>query len=92
MLLQYTFALANFGNFKEIGRVFVKTMLMLLKEQVLETVQALPSEFSLDELVERLILLEKIQIGLRQVEEGNVKTMEEAKETLYSGFVHTKSK
>ncbi len=52
---------------------------MLLKEQVLETVQALPSEFSLDELVERLILLEKIQIGLQQVKEGNTKTMEEAK-------------
>lgn len=56
---------------------------MLTKEKVLETVQALPTEFSLDELVERLILLEKIQIGLQQVAEGKTKTMEEAKDALH---------
>ncbi|MDX1940569.1 MAG: hypothetical protein SFU99_08455 [Saprospiraceae bacterium] len=55
---------------------------MLTKEKVLETVQALPAEFSLDELVERLILLEKIQTGLQQVAEGKTKTMQEAKDTL----------
>ncbi len=52
---------------------------MLAKEKVLETVQALPAEFSLDELVERLILLEKIETGLQQVAEGKTKNMQEAK-------------
>ncbi|MBK7869433.1 MAG: hypothetical protein IPJ74_01520 [Saprospiraceae bacterium] len=54
---------------------------MLTKEKVLETVQTLPAEFSLDELVERLILLEKIQTGLQQVAEGKTKTMQEALST-----------
>ena len=52
---------------------------MLVKEKVLEAVNALPEEFSLDELVERLILLEKIQIGLKQVEDGKVLSQEEAR-------------
>lgn len=55
---------------------------MLTKEKVLETVEALPAEFSLDELVERLILLEKIEIGLQQVAEGKTKTMQEAKDAM----------
>lgn len=52
---------------------------MLVKEKVLETILSLPEEFSLDELVERLILLEKVQIGLQQVEEGKIISHEEAK-------------
>lgn len=52
---------------------------MLVKEKVLETILSLPEEFSLDELVERLILLEKVQIGLQQVEEGKIVSHEEAK-------------
>ena len=54
--------------------------MMLTKEKVLETVYEMPSEFSLDELVEKLIILEKIQIGLHQVKEGKTVTMEEAKQ------------
>lgn len=56
---------------------------MLTREKVIETVQALPTEFSIDELVEHLILLEKIQIGLQQVAEGKTKTMQEAKDTMH---------
>jgi len=55
---------------------------MLTKEKVLETVQALPEEFSLDELVEHLIVLEKIDQGLKQVAEGKTKTTEEAKDAM----------
>jgi predicted transcriptional regulator len=55
---------------------------MLTKEKVLETVQSLPAEFSLDELVEHLIVLEKIERGLQQVEAGETKTMDEAKEAM----------
>ncbi|MCB9351243.1 MAG: hypothetical protein H6573_27650 [Lewinellaceae bacterium] len=55
---------------------------MLNKEKVLETIQSLPEEFSLDELVGRLILLEKINTGLQEVEEGKVVNQEEAKERM----------
>lgn len=50
---------------------------MLTKEKVLESIKDLPNEFSLDEIVERLIFLEKIEIGLQQVKEG--KTVSHAK-------------
>ena len=55
---------------------------MLVKEKVLETIRSLPDEFSLDELFERLILLEKINTGLQEVEEGKVVSQEEAKEKM----------
>lgn len=55
---------------------------MLDKEKVLETIRTLPEEFSLDELVDRLILLEKINTGLQEVEEGKVMVQEEAKEKM----------
>lgn len=55
---------------------------MLIKEKVLTTVHNLPDEFSLDELVEQLILLEKIETGLQQVKEGKTLTMEEARQKM----------
>ena len=55
---------------------------MLTKEKVLQAIQGLPNEFSLDELVEKLILLEKIEIGLRQIKEGKVITYSVAKQKL----------
>lgn len=55
---------------------------MLVKEKVLETIRSLPDEFSLDELFERLILLENINKGLQQVEEGKVMSQEVAKEKM----------
>ncbi len=51
---------------------------MLFKEKVLETIQSLPEEFSIDELVDRLILLEKINIGLAQAEAGKTISQKEA--------------
>lgn len=55
---------------------------MLPKEKVLEIIQTLPDEFSLDELVGRLILLEKVTAGLQEVEEGKVVSQEEAREKM----------
>ena len=55
---------------------------MLVKEKVLETIRSLPDEFSLDELVDRLILLEKVSAGLQEVAEGKVVSQEEAKEKM----------
>lgn len=55
---------------------------MLVKEKVLETIRSLPEEFSLDDLFERLIFLEKINTGLQEVEEGKVMSQKEAKEMM----------
>ena len=55
---------------------------MLTKEKVIQSIQDLPNEFSLDEIVEKLILLEKIEIGLQQVKEGKVVSNQVAKQKL----------
>jgi len=55
---------------------------MLVKEKVLEAIQSLPDKFSIDDLVERLIILEKIHIGLQQASEGKTLSNTEAKEKL----------
>lgn len=55
---------------------------MLTKEKVQEIIQSLPDEFTLDELVGRLILLEKVIAGLREVEEGKVVRQVEAREKM----------
>ena len=55
---------------------------MLTKEKVLQLIEYLPNEFSLDDLVEKLILLEKIELGLQQVKEGKVVSNAKSKQRL----------
>ncbi|MEM8526059.1 MAG: hypothetical protein AAGG68_15580 [Bacteroidota bacterium] len=55
---------------------------MLAKTTVIDTIQQMPSEFSLEELMEKLILIDKIEIGLQQVKEGKTFSHEEAKKRL----------
>ena len=43
---------------------------MLTKEKVKEQIEKFPDEFSLDDLVERLILIEKVEKGLNQSDRG----------------------
>jgi hypothetical protein len=45
---------------------------MLTKMKLIQQIEKLPEEFSIDELVERLILHEKIEIGNKQSENGDV--------------------
>ena len=52
------------------------------KSKVLETVNRLPDEFSLEEIIERLIILEKIEKGMEQVRQKQVATTDEAKKRL----------
>jgi hypothetical protein len=40
------------------------------REKVMETVNELPPEFELDELLEKLIFVEKVEKGLKQLDEG----------------------
>ena len=50
------------------------------KNKVIDTVKGLPEEFELDELLEKLIFIEKVDLGLAQAEEGKVVTHEKVKE------------
>ncbi|HCY41291.1 MAG TPA: hypothetical protein DHV48_08050 [Prolixibacteraceae bacterium] len=45
---------------------------MLTKAKVLKAIKQLPDEFSIDEMVDKMILLEKIERGLAQSERGEV--------------------
>jgi hypothetical protein len=50
------------------------------KDRLIETINELPSEFDLDELIEKLIFKEKIEKGLKQLRDGNTKSHEQVKE------------
>lgn len=50
------------------------------KEMVLETVKEFPSEFDLDVLMERLIFIENVEKGLKQLDEGKTTPHEQVKE------------
>ena len=52
---------------------------MLTKKEVLESFDALPQKFEAEDAIERIVLLEKIHIGLQQSKEGKVVSTEEAK-------------
>jgi hypothetical protein len=52
---------------------------MTKKEQMLDVIQKLPDDASVEEAIERLYLLRKINIGLEQVKSGDVISHEEMK-------------
>lgn len=55
---------------------------MLTRTQVNNIIKTLPEEFSIDELVEKLVFIDKVKTGLNQSEKGNVNTKEQAKQKL----------
>lgn len=54
------------------------------KEKAAEAVRHLPQEFEVDELIERLIIIDKIEKGLLQLEKGQTKSHEEASQIIRS--------
>jgi predicted transcriptional regulator len=55
---------------------------MLTKSNVQKTIDRLPDKFTVDQIVEELVVLNKIEEGLRDVEEGRVFTTDQVKEEL----------
>ena len=51
---------------------YIKTCLLLTKTKLREQIEEFPEKFSVDELVERLILIEKIDHGIEQSEKDEV--------------------
>ena len=52
---------------------------MLTKEKVNRTINNLTDKFTIDELIDKLIFMEKIEEGLQQSEEGKVVSNEDLK-------------
>jgi predicted transcriptional regulator len=55
---------------------------MLTKEKVRKTIDRLPDTFTVDQLVEELIVLNKIEEGLKDLEAGRVFSTDQVKEEL----------
>jgi len=54
----------------------------MTKEQVISSLQELPDSFEPEQLIERIIALQKLEEGLEQIKRGEVVTAEEAKSRL----------
>ncbi|HEY3372433.1 MAG TPA: hypothetical protein VGK10_16375 [Prolixibacteraceae bacterium] len=59
---------------------------MLIKTKVLKAIKQLPDEFSIDEMIDKMILLEKIEIGLTQAEKGEVISHEDLEKEIDKWF------
>lgn len=55
---------------------------MISQEQISVVLKDLPHEFSIDELVDKLILVEKIEEAIKQGERGETYSTQEARELL----------
>lgn len=55
---------------------------MLNREKVIETIKKLPENFPIDELIERVIILDKIETGLNQSANDQVTPDEKLDEKL----------
>jgi Zn-dependent alcohol dehydrogenase len=52
---------------------------MLSKEILKKTIKSLPDSFTIDELIEKLIFIEKVEEGIQQSEAGKVISNEDVK-------------
>jgi hypothetical protein len=59
---------------------------MIKKNQLKETIESFPDEFTLEELVDKLIFLDKIEKGNRDSIEGNTMSEVELEEEMKRWF------
>lgn len=52
------------------------------RDKAIDTVKELPKEFELDTLIERLVFVEKVELGLAQLKKPKTATHEKVKETV----------
>ena len=55
---------------------------MLTKDKVIKTIDRLPDNFTVDQLVEEIVVLNKIEEGLKDIEDGRVFTTDQVKQEL----------
>lgn len=56
----------------------------MTRETINQAISSLPQNFDLDDLVERLIFIEKVEEGLTQLDRGESKTQEEVEQLVKS--------
>ncbi len=54
----------------------------LTKDKLMQVADSLPSEFSIDDLLEKLIVVQKIEEGLKQSANNQVLSTEDAKKRM----------
>jgi predicted transcriptional regulator len=55
---------------------------MLTKDKVKKTIDRMPENFTVDQVVEELVILNKIEEGLKDIEENRVFTTKQVKQEL----------
>ena len=55
---------------------------MLTKDNVIKTISTFPENFTLDELIDKLIFMDKVERGLEQSGKNKVYTLDEARTRL----------
>ena len=55
---------------------------MLTRTQVFDTLEKMPEQFSIDQLFDKLLFINKVEIGLAQSENRQVNSKEQAKQKL----------
>lgn len=60
---------------------------MLTKEKIISGIQKLPDSVTIDEVLDHIVLLEKIENGLDQADKGQVLSEEEMDEKINKWFV-----
>ena len=55
---------------------------MLTKQALLQTIDKLPGSFTIDELLDKLIFIEKVNEGLQQSKQGKTFSKKEAEKKL----------
>ena len=70
------------GRNNEYLYIIIEELSMLTKEKVKKTIDRLPDRFTVDQVVEELVVLDKIEKGLKEVEEGKVYSTQQVKDQL----------
>lgn len=55
---------------------------MLTKDKIKKSLDTLPDDITVDQVIDRIIMLDKVDQGLTDVEKGNVYTTKELKSKL----------
>lgn len=52
------------------------------RDKAIETINELPEDFELEDLIEKLVVIEKVEQGLEQLTDGKTVTHEKVKEVI----------
>jgi predicted transcriptional regulator len=55
---------------------------MITKEKLIQVINKMPDEFSIDDIIEEFVLLRKIELGLADVESGRIYSNMEVEEKM----------